>query len=125
MAYDNTNSGVIFPPKDEASGLVGVGHVHFGTEKKNVMIHEVVLASGKKVYKVFVEAGALFTVDEKKSDQHPDKTGPIKVNGVDYSMAAWDKKSKNNTDYTSVSVSVKSEYAAKQDGGQTGEGTPF
>ena len=108
MAFNNTDKGAIFAPKDEASDLVGVGHITFGTERKNVLVLQGVTKAGKKIYKVFGEIGALFENDDKKNERSPDKSGTLNVNGLDYSAAGWRNTSpKTGNNYTSVTVKIK------------------
>lgn len=48
--------------------------------------------------------GVLFTVTEKKSENHPDFTGNIVIGGKKYSLSAWKKTSGGGVAYTSLSV---------------------
>ena len=52
-------------------------------------------------------SGSIFKNEDKKSDNSPDYTGTIKVEGTLYSVALWDKVGKTGTQYHSVKVSVK------------------
>lgn len=52
-------------------------------------------------------SGALFRVENKKTDQHPDYTGSITVNGVPCFLSGWIKKSKGGKTYMSLSVKPK------------------
>ena len=56
--------------------------------------------------------GALFRA-EKKSDKHPDYTGPLNVQGVDGFVSAWLKESRNGKKYMSLSWSKKGEFGEK------------
>ena len=42
--------------------------------------------------------GTLFVNKDKKSDKHPDRSGRIKVNGVEYRLSGWIKKSERTGD---------------------------
>jgi hypothetical protein len=52
-------------------------------------------------------SGALFRNDRKEKDTHPDYTGTIKINGIDYYQSAWVKKDKNGKSYFSQSFKPK------------------
>lgn len=56
--------------------------------------------------------GALFSKSNKPSDTHPDYTGNLNVEGVDYWVSGWKKTSKAGDTYLSLSVTKKIE---KQD----------
>lgn len=54
--------------------------------------------------------GALFVSDRKLSDKHPDLTGTINVEGVEYHISAWKRKDKGGTkSFLSLSVTKKAE----------------
>lgn len=57
--------------------------------------------------------GALFKNDKKESDNHPDYKGSINVNGTDYWLSSWLKKSKAGAKYMSLSVKPKDDAPAK------------
>jgi len=54
--------------------------------------------------------GVLFPEQEKKSDRHPDFTGKVTVDGVEYRIAAWKRRAKS-TDKPFLSLTL-SEYEA-------------
>ena len=56
-------------------------------------------------------SGALFPAREKKSDRHPDMTGNLDVNGVEYYINAWTKVSKQGKKFLSLSVNPKQQVA--------------
>jgi len=51
-------------------------------------------------------SGALFKND-KKSDKQPDYRGPLNVNGKDFEVAAWLKKSKAGASFMSLQIQEK------------------
>ena len=56
--------------------------------------------------------GVLFKVEDKKSENHPDMTGNIILNGKKMSLASWFNVSKDGTKkYMSIKVS---EFKAKE-----------
>jgi hypothetical protein len=63
-------------------------------------------------------SGSLFKNDRKESDKHPDYKGSIRINGVDYWLSAWIKRSNDKPPFMSLSVQPKeekrSEPAAQQ-----------
>ena len=51
--------------------------------------------------------GALFKNAEKKTDKHPDYSGSLNVDGADFFLDAWIKKSESGRTFLSVSVKRK------------------
>lgn len=51
--------------------------------------------------------GALFKNNDKASDNHPDYSGKINVDGKDYWVSAWIKEAKNGGKFMSLSVKAK------------------
>ncbi len=51
--------------------------------------------------------GVLFPEEEKKSDRHPDFTGSVTVDGVDYRIAAWKRRSKAEKPFLSLTLTEK------------------
>ena len=56
-------------------------------------------------------SGALFPAREKKTDRHPDMTGNLDVNGVEYYINAWTKVSKQGKKFLSLSINPKQQVA--------------
>jgi uncharacterized protein (DUF736 family) len=50
-------------------------------------------------------SGALFFVDTKKTEKHPDATGRLVIGGRTYGIAGWVRKSEAGKEYISISVS--------------------
>lgn len=51
--------------------------------------------------------GALFKNDKKESEKHPDYKGQCEVDGVEYWISAWLKKSKAGQTFMSLSFEAK------------------
>lgn len=60
--------------------------------------------------------GALFINDKKESDNHPDLSGKIDINGVEYWLSGWTKKTETGK-FKVLSLSVKPKEG-KPDGGR-------
>lgn len=52
-------------------------------------------------------SGSLFVNDRKAQPNHPDRTGSIRIDGVDYWLNGWLKKKPNGEPYLSLSVKPK------------------
>ena len=56
--------------------------------------------------------GVLFREQEKKSDNHPDYTGTVNVNGEEFRLAGWIKQSQAGNKFLSLAVSEPREAVA-------------
>jgi len=54
-------------------------------------------------------SGSLFLNKRKTRDNHPDRTGTCKINGVEYWVSGWIKKTKANDPWLSLAFTVKEE----------------
>lgn len=57
--------------------------------------------------------GVLFRNDKKDSDNHPDYTGKINIDGDEKRLAAWLRESKSGNKFLSISIS---EFQPKAEG---------
>ena len=53
--------------------------------------------------------GTLFNNEKKTEEKHPDLSGSINIEGVEYWLSGWKKKSKAGTGFLSLSVRPKQE----------------
>lgn len=58
-------------------------------------------------------SGAIFPAREKKTEKHPDMTGSLNVDGVEYYVSGWTKVSQKGQKFLSLSVKAKQEVAQK------------
>lgn len=58
------------------------------------------------------DRGAIFRNEKKESEKHPDMTGSLNVNGVEYYVSAWTKVSKKGQKFLSLSVKAKDSVAS-------------
>jgi uncharacterized protein (DUF736 family) len=56
----------------------------------------------------------LFKNDRKTDDKHPDYTGTLNVDGVEYFMDAWLKESKAGKKFFSGKIKMKGQPAPRQ-----------
>lgn len=52
-------------------------------------------------------SGSLFRNEKKASEKHPDYSGSIMINGVDYWLSGWVKESKTGKKFFYLSVKPK------------------
>lgn len=64
-------------------------------------------------------SGSLFINDRKEKDTHPDLTGSLNIDGVDYYLSAGQKNSGKGAQFYSLSLKAKGEAAPKQQAAPT------
>lgn len=57
--------------------------------------------------------GSLWVNDKKTEDKHPDRTGTIVVEGVEYFLDGWLKETKGGKKFLSLSVKRKTKQGAQ------------
>lgn len=55
------------------------------------------------------DKGVLFVNDKKESERHPDYNGSLNVNGTEFWLSGWKKKSKAGKSFLSLSIKPKQE----------------
>lgn len=107
--YDNTDSGAVFPPRENHK-MILQGKINNGGQESQVAITMSTLPDGRKIMDVYEKVGTLFQNEKGDNTNAPDYTGPIGNRRV----AAW-KKQKDDMAYMSLSISDK-----LQQGGNNG-----
>lgn len=64
-------------------------------------------------YETKDNTGSLFQNKEKKSDNHPDYSGSMRINGVDMWISGWRKTSGNGTQFLSLAFKPKDGTSAR------------
>lgn len=59
-------------------------------------------------------SGSLWVNDKKTADNHPDRTGSLMVNGQEFWINGWLRKTQDGKPYLSLSVKPKEQQQAKQ-----------
>jgi hypothetical protein len=68
--------------------------------------------------------GSIWKNDKKETDNHPDFTGSLNVDGTEYWVSAWKRKPDASDKAPALSFSVKPKDAAPQRGGGGGKPAP-
>jgi uncharacterized protein (DUF736 family) len=68
-------------------------------------------------------SGALFKVEDKETDNHPDYRGEINAGGIDYWLSGWIKTSKKGTKF--ISFKLKPKEVKKVAADKAAEPIPF
>jgi hypothetical protein len=66
-------------------------------------------------------SGAIFINERKESDNHPDRTGSAMIDGKEYWVSGWIKKSGDKPSFLSLAFKPKDKPAEKLDGRRAGE----
>jgi hypothetical protein len=70
-------------------------------------------------------SGALFKNQKKDTDKHPDYTGVATVDGKEYRISSWIKKSKAGTAFMSIAFTESENPPAAQTTTVSEEDAPF
>jgi hypothetical protein len=102
QTYDNTDSGAVFPPRDNHKMILS-GKVNNDGKESQMVVTMSTLPDGRKIMDVYEKVGTLFQNEKKGENANaPDYTGPLGARRV----AAW-KKSKGDMNFMSLSISDK------------------
>lgn len=64
-------------------------------------------------YETKDNSGSVFPNKEKKSDNHPDYSGSVRIDGKDYWLSGWRKISEKGTAWLSLAFKAKDGTAAR------------
>lgn len=106
QTYDNTDSGAVFPPKENHK-MILTGKVNNDGKETQAIITMSVLPDGRKIMDVYEKVGTLFQNDKRGNDSAPDYSGPMGARRV----AAW-RKSKGDMNYMSLKISDNNQGAS-------------
>jgi uncharacterized protein (DUF736 family) len=65
-------------------------------------------------YEIKDMSGSLFPNKDKKTDNHPDRSGTVKIDGVEYWASGWVKQDKNGNPWMSLAFKRKDQPAMQQ-----------
>jgi hypothetical protein len=69
--------------------------------------------------------GSIWKNEKKETDSHPDFTGSLDVNGVDFWVSAWKRKSDANPKAPALSFSIKPKEGVQQPAPKDSDGDTF
>ena len=55
-------------------------------------------------YQIREGQGSLFANEDKETERHPDYTGNVRLGGVLYRLAAWNRRAASGTEYLAISA---------------------
>jgi hypothetical protein len=67
-------------------------------------------------------SGSVFANKNKETDKQPDRTGSARIDGVDYWVSGWIKKTKDGENFLSLSFRPKDEDAKSNGKARQGAG---
>jgi hypothetical protein len=65
-------------------------------------------------------SGSIFVNDRKEKDNHPDRTGTALIDGTEYWVSGWLKKTKDGKPFLSLAFKAKDTDTKPKDGGLSG-----
>ena len=110
QTYDKTDSGAVFPPRDNHK-MILTGKANNDGRDSQMVVTMSTLPDGRKIMDVYEKVGTLFENEKKgENPNSPDYTGPMGSRRI----AAW-RKTKDDMAYMSLS------FSDKQQGGNNAE----
>lgn len=70
-------------------------------------------------------SGALFRAKDRKTDKHPEYTGTINIDGVEYYLSAWVKERFSGEKFFGIKAKRKDKQPAQVERAEPLEGLPF
>ena len=106
---DNEKTGFLWHETD--SNVMRKGSLTLNGKKHYVAIIESYNDRGEPKYEFMMSAGLLHInkQHEKVSENSPDIAGAVTINEQVFKLGGWKKMSKNNQEYTSISIKPKEE----------------
>tara|TARA_R100001369_G_C3322449_1_gene169183 strand:- start:1008 stop:1403 length:396 start_codon:yes stop_codon:yes gene_type:complete len=108
--YDNELKGFLW--HETGSTVLRKGSIQIDGKELYSAIIKSKNNKGEEKYELMISAGLLHLNTEKKTDKSPDISGPITFNDQEFKFGGWRKISKENNEYTSVSLRLKEEDAS-------------
>lgn len=105
MEYDNTNTGAVFPPREDQK-MILQGRMNINGNEQSVCLVKATTKNGKKLVEVYGKIGVLFEDEEKKKENAPDYSGPMEGSLENMRIAGW-RKMKDTMPYMSLVISEK------------------
>lgn len=68
--------------------------------------------------------GVLFDNDRKETDNHPDMTGTLNINGIEHWFSGWWKEGRDGSEFLSLSIGKPKEQRAAHRPAQSQERRP-
>lgn len=121
--YDNKHRGALFAPDGEQLVRRGTITDGDGNEHRCIVV-KCTTQTGKEVFEVYAQAGAMFHNDKRESDSHPTAKGSVTLGGREFWLSAWPKESRDGKAYTSVAITPKDQRQHADQGAQPRRDAP-
>jgi len=107
--YDDTNSGVAFPPFQDQK-LVLSGKLNIDGNETQCVFVKGITKSGKEIMKIYQQVGIMFQNDNV-NESAPSWSGTL---NDDKKIAGWKRSSTNTPSFLSLKISEKDEKKIEQ-----------
>lgn len=118
--YDNTNTAIVFPARDET--IYGHGRININGKETGVVLVNEKTKTGKEVTVVYTRAGVLFPVNSQH-EKAPVLSGPFDAAEGMNKISFWEKTGKSGGTFLSGTIGFD-EYLANREQGQAPAPTP-